>query len=89
MPPRMPDQSGVEAPHPKPKHRLTDSYYKLEHDEWQPQIMNDPKLPGYIFKGGRHLSLKYTRQRDEVVTLSFIGNPALVSHLTCHAPRLV
>ncbi len=21
--------------------------------------------------------------------VSFIGNPALVSHLTCHAPRLV
>ncbi len=80
-PPRMPDQSGVEAPHPKPKHRLTDSYYKLEHDEWQPQIMNDPKLPGYIFKGGRHLSLKYTRQRDEVVTWLLFETGARVSEI--------
>ena len=25
----------------------------------------------------------------ETVRLSFIGNPALVSHITCHAPKLV
>src|SRR5260370_4495250 len=67
-PPRMPDQSGVEGPRKKPTHRLTDSYYKLEHDEWHPQIIDDPKLPGDILAGGRTLPLKHTRQRDEVVT---------------------
>jgi integrase len=80
--PRMPDQSGVEAPRKKPKHRLTDSYYKLEHDEWQPQIVDDPKLPGYILKGGQHLSLKYTRLRDEVVTWLLFETGARVSEVT-------
>jgi hypothetical protein len=51
-PPRMPAKSGVEAPQKKPEHRLTDSYYKLEHDEWHPQIIDDSKLPGAILAGG-------------------------------------
>ena len=81
-PPRMPDQSGVEVPRPKPTHRLTDSYYKLEHDEWQPQIIDDPNLPGYILKGGRKLPLKYTRLRDEVVTWLLFETGARVSEVT-------
>lgn len=80
-PPRMPDQSGVEAPRNRPKHRLTDSYYKLEHEEWQPQIIDDPKLPGYILKGGRILPLTYTRQRDEVVTWLLFETGARVSEV--------
>lgn len=79
--PRMPDQSGVEAPRPKPKHRLTDSYYKVEHDEWHPQIIDDPNLPGYILKGGRTLPLKYTRLRDEVVTWLLFETGARVSEV--------
>lgn len=81
-PPRMPDESGVEAPRPKPAHRLTDSYYKLEHDEWQPQIVDDPHLPGYILRGGRKLPLKYTRLRDEVVTWLLFETGARVSEVT-------
>jgi hypothetical protein len=93
--PRMPDKSGVEAPHPKPKHRLTDTYYKLEHDEWEPQIIDDSKLPGYtleggqklplpgyILKGGQKLPLKYTRLRDEVVTWLLFESGARVSEVT-------
>lgn len=80
-PPRMPDQSGVEAPRNRPKHRLTDSYYKLEHEEWQPQIIDDPKLPGYIMKGGQTLPLKYTRQRDEVVTWLLFETGARISEV--------
>jgi integrase len=80
-PPRMPDQSGVEAPHKKPKHRLTDSYYKLEHDEWHPQIIDDPKLPGDILRGGKTLSLKQTRLRDEVVTWLLFETGARVSEI--------
>jgi uncharacterized protein YjbI with pentapeptide repeats len=64
-PPRMPDQSGVEALRNKPKRRLTDSYYKLEHDEWQPQIIDDPMLPGYILKGGQTLPLDILQQGVE------------------------
>jgi len=80
-PPRMPDQSGVETPHSKPKHRLTDSYYKLEHEEWHPQIIDDSQLPGYILKGGKKLPLKYTRLRDEVVTWLLFETGARVSEV--------
>ncbi len=80
-PPRMPDQSGVQAPRSRPKHRLTDSYYKVEHEEWLPQIIDDPKLPGYILKGGRTLALTYTRQRDEVVTWLLFETGARVSEV--------
>ncbi len=80
-PPRMPDQSGVEAPRKKPSHRLTDNYYKLERDEWTPHIIDDPKLPGLILEGGQKLSLKYTRQRDEVVTWLLFDTGARVSEV--------
>src|SRR6266516_3599 len=80
-PPRMPDQSGVEAPRNKPSHRLTDTYYKLERDEWMPRIIDDPKLPGLILEGGQKLSLKYTRQRDEVVTWLLFDTGARVSEV--------
>jgi integrase len=76
------DAAHVEAPRPKPTHRLTDSYYKLEHDEWQPQIVDDPNLPGYVLKGGRKLPLKYTRLRDEVVTWLLFETGARVSEVT-------
>ncbi len=79
--PTMPLESGVEVPRKKPKHRLTDSYYKLEHDEWQPQIIDDPKLPGYVLKGGQQLSLKHTRLRDEVVTWLLFETGARVSEV--------
>ncbi len=79
--PAMPAHSGVEAPPAKPNHRLTDAYYKLEHDEWKPQIIDDPKLPGYILKGGQCLSLKLTRLRDEVVTWLLFETGARVSEV--------
>jgi len=79
--PPMPAKSGIEAPSPESKQRLTDSYYKLEHEEWRPQIIDDPKLPGYILAGGRQISLKYTRQRDEVVTFLLFETGARVSEI--------
>ena len=79
--PAMPARSGVAVPKVSPKHRLTDTYYKVEHDEWQPQIIDDPKLPGYILKGGRSLSLKLTRLRDEVVTWLLFESGARVSEV--------
>lgn len=55
----MPDQSGVVQPSPRPKHRLSDNYFTLEHDDWVPQILNDPKLPALILEGGKRLPLLY------------------------------
>jgi integrase len=80
-PPSMPLQSGVQVPQNTPRHRLTDSYYKLAHDEWHPQIIDDPKLPGYILKGGQGLSLKRTRLRNEVVTWLLFETGARVSEV--------
>jgi integrase len=81
-PPPMPDQSGVVQPRPRPKHRLSDNYFKLEHDDWIPQILDDPKLPAVILEGGKHLPLTYTRLRDEVVTWLLFETGARVSEVT-------
>ena len=80
--PKMPDRSGVVTPQKKPTHRLSDNYFKLQHDEWLPQILDDPKLPALILEGGRKLSLKYTRKRDEVVTWLLFETGARVSEVT-------
>ena len=80
-PPRMPDQSGVEAPRKKPAHRLSDNYFKLKHDEWVPHILDDPKLPALILEGGKQLPLKYTRKRDEVVTWLLFETGARISEV--------
>ncbi len=80
--PRMPDQSGVVQPRSKPKHRLSDNYFKLEHDDWVPQILDDSKLPAVILEGGKHLPLKYTRLRDEVVTWLLFETGACISEVT-------
>jgi integrase len=80
--PKMPDQSGVVTLHKKPAHRLSDNYFKLRHDEWLPQILDDPKLPALILQGGKHLPLKYTRQRDEVVTWLLFETGGRVSEVT-------
>jgi len=80
--PHMPARSGVIEPEKRPKYRLTDSYYKLQHEEWVPQILDDPKLPALIFRGGKLLSLKHTRQRDEVVTWLLFDTGARISEVT-------
>jgi hypothetical protein len=80
--PRMPEQSGVVEPEQRPRHRLSDSYFKLEHEVWKPQIVDDPELPGLILEGGGQLPLKQTRQRDEVVTWLLFDSGARVSEVT-------
>jgi integrase len=80
--PRMPDRSGVVTPQKKPTHRLSDNYFKLKHDEWVPQILDNPTFPALILEGGKHLPLKYTRKRDEVVTWLLFETGARVSEVT-------
>jgi integrase len=80
--PRMPDRSGVVTPQKKPAHRLSDNYFQLKHEEWIPQILDDPKLPALILQGGKQLPLKYTRQRDEVVTWLLFETGARISEVT-------
>lgn len=80
--PRMPERSGVVTPQKKPAHRLSNTYFKVTHDEWLPQILDDPKLPALILEGGKRLPLKYTRRRDEVVTWLLFETGARVSEVT-------
>lgn len=80
--PRMPDLSGVSTPQKKPAQRLSDHYFKVQHDEWVPQILDDPTLPALILEGGKQLSLTYTRKRDEVVTWLLFETGARVSEVT-------
>ena len=49
--PRMPDQSGAQAP--RPRHRLTDSYFKVVGEEWVPEVIDDPLLFDTILSAGR------------------------------------
>jgi hypothetical protein len=81
QPPTMPPESGMALPREKPTYRLTDNYYKLERDEWVPRIIDDPKLPALVLEGGRKLPLKYTRQRNEVVTWLLFDTGARVSEV--------
>lgn len=59
-PPRMPQISGVEKPDTRA--RLTDSYFKLEGDEWVPQIIDTPDLPAQIMAAGLQLNWQLREQ---------------------------
>lgn len=65
-PPQMPERSGVVPPRSKQKQRLSDSYFKLEKEEWVPQIIDDPTLPALILAGGERL--KHWGDRERCVT---------------------
>ncbi|MED3729004.1 site-specific integrase [Priestia filamentosa] len=49
--PRMPDIAGTEdlIPH----RRLTESYFKLINEEWEPEIIDDPHLPYQVYQAGK------------------------------------
>lgn len=74
--PQMPDCSGVERP--RHKMRLSDSYFKLEGEEWIPQVVDDPTLPGRVLAGGRQLNWKL---REECVTRMLFESGARVSEV--------
>jgi len=65
-PPQMPERSGVVPPRSKQKQRLSDSYFKLEKEDWVPQIIDDPALPALILAGGERL--KHWGDRERCVT---------------------
>jgi integrase len=48
--PRMSPLGGTEEP--RKKRRLSDSYFRIQGDEWLPQIVDDTKLPGLVLTGG-------------------------------------
>ncbi|MGE6226161.1 tyrosine-type recombinase/integrase [Paenibacillus chitinolyticus] len=52
--PRMPSIAGTEEA--IPHRRLTDSYFKIINEEWQPQIIDDIDLPYQIYQAGKKAS---------------------------------
>ncbi len=78
--PRMPEMSGVVDA--RPKKRLSDSYFKLTHEDWVPQIIDDPLLPNLIIEGGKKLPLKGRRLREECVTWILFESGARISEVS-------
>ena len=52
--PRMPSEAGTEDA--TPHRRLTDSYFKLINEEWQPEIIDDPYLPSQVYQAGKKVN---------------------------------
>lgn len=75
-PPHMPECSGVEPP--RHTMRLSDSYFKLEGEEWIPQVVDDPALPGRVLAGGRRLNWGL---REECVTRILFESGGRVSEV--------
>ncbi|QED46776.1 tyrosine-type recombinase/integrase [Cytobacillus dafuensis] len=52
--PRMPLEAGTEDA--TPHRRLTDSYFKLINEEWQPKIIGDIQLPYQVYQAGKKVN---------------------------------
>ncbi|MGN7300579.1 tyrosine-type recombinase/integrase [Ferdinandcohnia sp. SAFN-114] len=52
--PRMPAEAGTE--NATPHRRLTDSYFKLINEEWQPEIISDIYLPYQVYQAGKKVN---------------------------------
>jgi len=52
--PRMPSAAGTEEA--IPHRRLTDSYFKLINEEWQPEIIGDIHLPYQVYQAGKKVN---------------------------------
>jgi site-specific recombinase XerC len=62
--PRMSPLGGTEEP--QHKRRLSDSYFRIQGEEWLPKIVDDIKLPGLVLAGGS--KVKGWSLREECVT---------------------
>lgn len=81
--PRMPACSGVEDPRlmeakRKRKH-LSDSFFKIEGEEWIPQAIDDAEFPARILEGGRRVGW---RLRETNVTYLLFESGGRVSEIT-------
>ncbi len=52
--PRMPSEAGTEDA--TSHRRLTDSYFKLINEEWQPKIIGDIHLPYHVYQAGKKVN---------------------------------
>jgi integrase len=78
MPPSMPEISGVVEPRHR-RRRFSDNYFKLEGEEWVPQIIDDPDFRALVHKGG---ALVGWRLRERCVTALLFDTGARISEVT-------
>jgi site-specific recombinase XerD len=74
--PRMPSEAGTEDP--IPHRRLTDSYFKLINEEWQPEIIDDPHLPFKVYQAGKKANWSL---REEVIARMLFETGARASEV--------
>lgn len=74
--PRMPSEAGTEEPNST--RRLTDSYFKLINDEWQPEIIGDKFLPFEVYKAGKKVNWSL---REQVIAHILFEGGARVSEV--------
>ncbi len=75
--PRMPQRSGVE----EPRHRfLSDNYFKLVHETWQPHPIDDPHLHRMLRQGFRPAGLCL---RDQIVVRIAYESGARIREILC------
>lgn len=74
--PKMPSVAGTEEP---VKHRrLTDSYFKIINEEWQPQIIDDMDLPYQIYQAGKKVNWS---QREMIISRMLFETGARASEI--------
>lgn len=72
--PRMPAEAGTESP--IVHRRLTDSYFKLINEEWQPEIIDDPLLYHKVKQAGNQANWSL---REKVIVRMLFETGARVS----------
>ncbi|EPC8419426.1 site-specific integrase [Bacillus wiedmannii] len=74
--PRMPAEAGTE--NPIEHRRLTDSYFKLINEEWQPEIIDDPLLYHKVKQAGDQVNWSL---REKVIVRMLFDTGARVSEV--------
>ena len=72
----MPAVGGTEEP--LEHRRLTDSYFKILNEEWQPKIIDDPHLPFQVYQAGKNINWS---QRETVISRMLFETGARASEI--------
>ena len=74
--PRMPSVAGTEDP--VSHRRLTDSYFKIINEEWQPPIIDDMNLPYQVYQAGKKVNWS---QREMIIARMLFETGARTSEI--------
>lgn len=72
---RMPQESGVEAPRQR---RPAENYFRLSGEDWVPEPIDDPGLPGRLLAGAKRAGLSL---RDQLVVRIAFESGARISEV--------